>query len=289
MSRAWYSNRSTWSGFLSSRCVQRPGAAASPGRSYRRDPGPSTSRDCVCAHLVATAVPAGPVDRYRRGVTEARTVVLRAVAAVLPDPRVLGRPVRVAVDGVDGAGKTTFADELAEVLRADGRSVLRASVDGFHRPAAQRYRRGRASPEGFFLDSYDLDALRRVLLDPLRADRGRPRRVRTAVHDVVTDADPGTPWVDVDDATIAVVDGIFLHRDELVDVWDLSIWLEVPFEVTYRRMAVRDGCPPDPDHDANTRYREGQRLYLAACGPAERAHVVVDNSDTTRPRVLRSP
>lgn len=221
--------------------------------------------------------------------TEARTRVLRVVVAALPDARALARPVRVAVDGVDGAGKTTFADELAEVLRADGRTVLRASVDGFHRPAAERYRRGRTSPEGFFLDSYDLDAFRGVLLDPLGADRGQPRRVRTAVHDVVTDADPGTPWVDVDDATVAVVDGIFLHRDELVDAWDLSVWLEVPFEVTFRRMAVRDGCPPDPDHDANTRYRQGQGLYLAACAPAARADVVVDNSDPARPRVLRAP
>lgn len=219
----------------------------------------------------------------------ARDRVLAQVAAAVPDATHRGRPVRVGVDGVDGAGKTTFADALADVLRAQGRSVLRASVDGFHRPAAQRYRRGRLSPEGFYLDSYDLDTFRRVLLDPLGPAPAGPRRVRTAVHDVVTDTDPGVPWVDVPDDTVLVVDGIFLHRDELVDAWDVSLWLDAPFAVTYARMAERDGCPPDPQDPVNARYREGQQLYLAACSPVGRADVVVDNADPDRPQVLRGP
>ena len=230
-----------------------------------------------------SAPPAG-VSLLR--VTDVRDRVLREVAAALPDPAALGRPVRVAVDGVDGAGKTTFADELAVVLRTDGRHVLRASVDGFHRPAAQRYRRGRHSPEGFFHDSYDLDAFRRVLLDPLGPDATGPRRVRTSVHDLATDADPGTPWREVPATTLLLVDGIFLHRDELVDAWDASVWLEVPFTATYARMAARDGCPPDPLDPANARYRQGQLLYLATCSPAARAGLVVDNTDLDAPRVL---
>jgi uridine kinase len=42
----------------------------------------------------------------------------------------------VAIDGVDSAGKTTFADEFAFTL-------VRASVDGFNNSRAIRYRRGR--------------------------------------------------------------------------------------------------------------------------------------------------
>jgi uridine kinase len=60
---------------------------------------------------------------------------------------------RVAVDGVDGVGKTTFADKLSSAIERIGRPVIRASVDGFHNPRELRYRRGRASPEGFYLDS----------------------------------------------------------------------------------------------------------------------------------------
>ena len=48
-----------------------------------------------------------------------------------------------------------------------GRPVIRSSIDSFHNPSEFRYRRGRTSPEGFYLDSYDYAALRMHLLDPL--------------------------------------------------------------------------------------------------------------------------
>jgi len=74
----------------------------------------------------------------------------------------------VAIDGVDGAGKTCFADQLAAELGRCGVSVIRASVDGFHHPAEVRHRRGRSSPEGFCHDPYDYQRLTRLLLTPLR-------------------------------------------------------------------------------------------------------------------------
>jgi uridine kinase len=39
--------------------------------------------------------------------------VLASLAARIPRP---GRPVLVAVDGADGAGKTTLADDLAPLV-----------------------------------------------------------------------------------------------------------------------------------------------------------------------------
>ena len=89
-------------------------------------------------------------------------VVARHVVRLSPE-----RIVRVAIDGVDGAGKTTFANELADVIRTLERPVIQASVDGFHNPKAVRYRRGRSSPKGYFEDSYNYAALKACLLDPL--------------------------------------------------------------------------------------------------------------------------
>lgn len=57
-----------------------------------------------------------------------------------------------------------------------------------------------------------------------------------------------------------IVDGLFLHRAEVADVWDFSVFLHAPFEVTARRMADRDGTHPDPTHPSIARYMDAQRL-----------------------------
>ena len=44
--------------------------------------------------------------------------------------------------------------------------MIHASVDGFHNPREIRYRLGRASPEGFFRNSYDHEKLISLLLAP---------------------------------------------------------------------------------------------------------------------------
>ena len=210
----------------------------------------------------------------------ARAAVLAAVAARVPRP---GRPVLVAVDGVDGAGKTTFADELAAACRPTWPGpVARASVDGFHHPAAHRHARGRTA-EAFWSRSFDHAAFRSALVDPWRAGPGAPYRV--AVHDVTTDRALDVPADVVPPEGLLLVDGIFLQREELRDAWDLVVFLDVPFEVSVPRMAQRDGSDPDPRAPSQARYVDGQRIYLATCDPRSRADVVVDNSDLSRPRL----
>ncbi|WP_433358425.1 uridine kinase [Micromonospora saelicesensis] len=189
--------------------------------------------------------------------------------------------VRVAVDGVDGVGKSTFAGELAALLSDRGRHVVYVSADDFHHRRGVRHRRGRDSPEGFWLDSYDYEALVHNVLGPFGL--GGSRRYRPAAHDLRTDEVLDLAWRTAAPGTVLIVDGLFLHRDELVEFWDFSVLLDAPFAVTVARMARRDGSHPDPEHPSLGRYVGGQRLYFAACAPHERADVVIDNQDVTRP------
>jgi uridine kinase len=48
--------------------------------------------------------------------------------------------LRLAVDGRTAAGKTTLGHELASLLADAGQVVLRASLDDFKRPWAERHR-----------------------------------------------------------------------------------------------------------------------------------------------------
>ncbi|SMB91720.1 uridine kinase [Deinococcus hopiensis] len=216
-----------------------------------------------------------------------RIALLRALAERLGAQP--ARPVlRVAIDGVDGAGKTTFADELGAALGECGRTVIRASVDGFHAPREARYRRGRSHPEGFYRDSYDYAALRSALLDPLGP--GGSGRYRTATFDHVTDSPLHLPEQTASPDSVLLLDGLFLHRPELQDVWDDSVFLQVDFEVSVPRGAARGPGygSPDPQAEANRRYVEGNRLYFAEAQPQRRAGVVVDNNDLSAPFIIRA-
>ena len=197
-------------------------------------------------------------------------------------------PVRVAIDGVDAAGKTTLADELAQPLRARGRPAIRASVDSFHNPRAVRYRRGPDSPEGYFYDSFDYAALKSLLLDPLGP--GGDLQYQTSLFDWRADSPAPSPPQHADPASILLFDGIFLLRPELEHCWDFTLFLQVTFDTALQRSIHRDASPsatPEAVRDRyERRYLPGQQLYLRACHPAERATIVIDNNDPLNPRIV---
>jgi uridine kinase len=214
-----------------------------------------------------------------------RDHLLVQVAAAVPDPALRGVPVRVAVDGIDAAGKTMFAEGLAEALKRLGREVVSVSVDGFHASRERRYTRGVLSAVGYWLDSYDYAAFDEQVLAPF-APKGT-RRYRRAAHDVATDTPLDQPWEQAADECVLIVDGIFLLRDELLKSWDFSLFLAVRPKTAIARMALRDGIPPDPADARTRRHIGGQRLYLRSCRPAGRATIVIDNEDFDRPVIRR--
>jgi uridine kinase len=198
----------------------------------------------------------------------------------------LSHPVRIAIDGPDCAGKTRLADDLALFIESTGRSVIRASIDGFHNPKAFRYKRGRLSPEGYFLDSFDLSRLVQGLLDPLGP--GGSLKYRRRVFDYRSDSEVDLVLETADPSVVLVFDGVFLLRPELVHHWDLTVFLDTDFKVTISRMSERDGISSDVFDPLVNRYVEGQRLYYKTCEPQKNANILVDHNDIRKPKILRT-
>jgi uridine kinase len=197
--------------------------------------------------IAAAFAAAGQPDGFHRAAAD----VYRSYEVVRSLASAARSAQRVAVDGVDAAGKTTLAVELAASVPA-----THVSLDDFLRPAEERYRLGAESPDGYYRDSFDLDAFRRTVLGA-----------------------PGT----------VVADGVFLQRPELDDLWDLRIFVDVPFDEVLRRAERRDARRMDDVRGRyERRYIPAQERYLRECAPRERADLVVDNADPLRPRLVAS-
>ena len=142
-------------------------------------------------------------------------------------------PARVAIDGIDAAGKTTLADELAPLLEARDRLVIRASLDGFHRPRSERYRRGAESPEGYYEDAFNYQLLQTALLLPLGP--GGNRRYRRAAFDYQQDVPVLAQDEEAPANAVLLLDGVFLLRPELAGLWEYRIFVKAAFEVALQR------------------------------------------------------
>lgn len=207
---------------------------------------------------------------------------MRSLAADLLGTIGPGRRL-VAVDGVDGSGKTIFAANLAAEIQ--GRHVIVIHADDFLNPSSVRHAKGRASPAGFWKDSYNYTALHDRVLAPLGPHGDG--WYAPAAYDPATDRTVQAEARRAPSDALVLVEGMFLHRDGLVSHWDASLFLDVPFTETAARMAIRNGSNLDPEHHTMDRYVGGQRLYFQAARPWARATFIVDNSDVASPRLIR--
>lgn len=187
----------------------------------------------------------------------------------------------VAVDGIGASGKSTFAAVIAR--RIDHRPTVVLHVDDFFNASAVRHSRGRYSPEGFWLDTYNYDALISGALIPLRSGQ---QRYRAASFDRRVGQPCVPPLSAAARDAVVIVEGTFLHRDGLAPFWDFSIFLDVGFGEAARRIRSRSAPAGTIDDRLLARYTGAQRIYFSAARPWERASIVVDNTLPDRPNIV---
>jgi uridine kinase len=175
----------------------------------------------------------------------------------------------IAIDGIDGSGKSRFAAALAATIEGAGSPVTALHVDDFRRPVA--FARAQADA-GAYADRearlyydhyYDFAALDVALAELAHGD---------------------------DDGTIVLLEGVFVLRASLPPGTPLFV-LEVSPQVARWRILSRDlakgRTAEEITRRIERRYFPAQARYRASFDPIARADVWVDNDDWSRPRVLR--
>jgi uridine kinase len=223
----------------------------------------------------------------------ARTALVGDVAA-----RVAGLGpgrLRLAIDGLSCAGKTSFGHELAAALRDLGRPTIRASMDDFKNPWREARELGydRVSGEGYYRNAYDLRSARELLLAP--AAPGGSGRLVLCAHDPLTGEDHRDTTITAPGDGVLIVDSVFAFRPEYNSFWDYRIWLEVDAGLALRRGVARDAALEgalQAERVHRDRYHTAEMIYMAEVGPKLLADLIIDNSDFARPVILgglRSP
>lgn len=197
-------------------------------------------------------------------------------------------PTLVAIDGFDAAGKTRLSKELVFPLRRKSRQVVTVSLDDFQNPTQIRYRRGRNSPEGYYYDSFNYDAFIGNVLKPLRDSENR--RIRRTLFSISTNMEVNSDYESVAEDAIVLCDGIFLMRPELMDFWDITIFVDITLDTALQRVVEREirnyGSYETIKQMYEQRYFAGQKIYFDRCHPYQRADLIIDNNDIRNPLVI---
>lgn len=197
----------------------------------------------------------------------------------------LPHPIRVGVSGITASGKTTLANELMEELQVRGMDVVRTSIDNFHNPRAVRYRQGKESAIGYYEDAHDYNSFKQKLLIPLGP--GGNLHYQSISLDLDKDefvsAEPSVAKKD----SIFIIDGTFLFKKDLSNLYDFKIFVNSDFEIARKRGAKREavnfGSFDKAEEMFMNRYHAASRMYLEQHLPQLTADVVINNDDLHNP------
>jgi uridine kinase len=85
---------------------------------------------------------------------------------------------------------------------------------------------------------------------------------------------------------VLVFDGVFLMRPELIDRWELRVFVSTALEKTVQRAVVRErrvSSRADVERRWRERYIPSQQLYFATARPADHADIIVHNDEPQQP------
>lgn len=143
---------------------------------------------------------------------------------------------RVAIDGAPHAGSADLADALIEPLRLRGRHAIRIRMADYLRSASLRLEHGRHDPDSYYSDWFDLNGLRREVLEPL-SEHGSGE-VLPALWDAEADRSPRKDRVRLPERSVAVVEGPLLLGAGLD--FDFAVHLWLPGGALERRLSDED-------------------------------------------------
>jgi len=200
-------------------------------------------------------------------------------------------PLRVGIDGISAAGKSSIADQLAHYLTGQGREVHRSGMDAFYNPKEIRRKNTQDPVKGYVRDSFNYAAVLDSVLAPLGPQGSR--RLTPAIYDFRTESEICPQPVIVSDASILLFEGVLLFPPVLTSHFDIKLYIDVSEEVAVKRACERDGSAlkqaDEIKDDFHKRYLPGQLSYREKCKVFDSVDFIIKNDNYQNPILEKSP
>jgi uridine kinase len=153
---------------------------------------------------------------------------------LVPEPEQLTlpqRPIIIGIAGCSGSGKTTLARELATQL--DG---IVFPLDLYYRDLSQFPLDARSMQNFDHPDSLESE----LFIEHVR-DLRRGRTIQRPVYDFSHHTRVPNAFEPVEPARVIIVEGILaLHYDDLLPLYDFSVFVDAPNQICLNRRIYRD-------------------------------------------------
>jgi len=213
-------------------------------------------------------------------VFDRRVPIFEKISGEIKKKKDKNKPFVIGISGIDGAGKTSFAESLERYLVKHDNQTQAIHLDDFHNPKAVRYA-GEDEAENYYTRSFNLNIIVEKLLKPLR--KNKTYSTTMTVLDWHTDKyDTERKYVFSQD-TMVIFEGVFLFRKELAPYIDYKIFLDIPFDESKKRAKERDPDAVIAKYDK--KYLPAQSRYLGEYPPEKTADMVIDNTNWEYPRL----
>ncbi len=181
----------------------------------------------------------------------------------------LDRPFIVAIDGLSGAGKTTFANEIEN--RLDHTLVIH--IDDHIVERKKRYDTGFEQWYEYYQLQWDPVYLEEQLYQKIHQNAAQ---LCLPFYDKDRDMCV-MKTINLSSDQIIIIEGVFLLREEWKRYYDNIIFLDCPKETRYERVLRRDAYIGDVAERLKKyqeRYWLAEEYYLKKQAPFEMAHSI---------------
>lgn len=181
----------------------------------------------------------------------------------------------IGIDGLGGAGKTTFSESLYKILQQHKYTVQTLHLDDFIHKISIRYNPKIDDVECYYNVQWRYNYLVKNVLEPFKLHN----RIEGIIEIYDKDNDKyNHKHINLSKDPVLLIEGIFLQRVELKKYFDFVIYMDTPKDIRFQRVLDRDKYIGDIEQIISkykNRYFPAEEKYESQYSPRENADFLI--------------